>query len=868
MTATDAGAETAAPKASRGLAPGRMIDLALRELRAGLSGFYIFMACVALGVAVIATVGTLSDGLSAGFERQGRALLGGDVVFARTHAPATDAERRWFASHGNVSETATVRTMARRLDGEEQALVELKAVDSAYPLVGEVVVQGTPFREALAEPGGAVVDAVVLSRLGLEIGDPIRIADTEATVRATLVSEPDSVAGRLTYGPRIFVSRETLAQSGLVQPGTLVRWRYALTLTDGHTLADGEPVTTSDIATFREQAEAVHAQSGFVIGDRRDPSPQVTRTLDRLRQFLTFLGLAALVVGGVGIANAVSTFIERRRNVIATMKAVGATNATVFGIFLLQVIVIALIGIAAGLAIGLTAPSLLLRLYGNVLPVDAEVAYSASTVFVSVAYGILVALLFALWPLGRAEQIKPSVLFRDEVAPDAVWPRPRIIAAIALIAAALLAFALGMAESTRIAIYILGALVLVFFVFIGLGTLITRVARRVPRPRWPELALAIGNLGAPGGLTRSVVVSLGAGLSLLVAVALTDASLVEELTSRLPENAPSYFLLDIPKEDEAKLKNIVETSVPGAELTDAPMLRGRIVELAGRKAEDIKPPPEAQWVLNGDRGLTYAATLPEGSTLVAGTWWAEDYDGEPLVSFERELAGHLGVEIGDMITVNVLGRNVTARVANLREVHWESLALNFVMVFSPNTLQGAPHNLLATVNLPPETSISAEAGLGRAVGKAFPSVTVIRVKDVLNTATEILEKVMVAIRVAGAVTLIAGALVLAGALATAQRRRVLEAVVLKVLGATRRRVLLSHLLEYLMLAAIAAVFAVALGALASWIAVSEVMKIPFTFSLSAVSTALAVAIGLVLAFGSLGTWAVLRARPAQTLRAG
>lgn len=863
MTTTHAGLDVPpAAKAKGGLAPGRMIGLALRELRAGLGGFYIFMACVALGVAVIATVGTLSDGLSAGFERQGRMLLGGDVVFARTHARATDAERRWFASHGAVSESATVRTMARRLDGEEQALVELKAVDGAYPLVGEVVVRGAPFHEALAEPGGAVVDPVVLSRLGLEIGDPIRVADTEATVRATLVSEPDSVAGRLTYGPRIFVSEDTLAESGLVQPGTLVRWRYALSL------ADGQGATTSEIAAFRDEAEAVHAQSGFVVGDRRDPSPQVTRTLDRLRQFLTFLGLAALVVGGVGIANAVSTFIERRRNVIATMKAVGARNATVFGIFLIQVIAIALIGIAAGLAIGLTVPGFLLTLYGDVLPIEAELAYSASTVFVSVAYGILVALLFALWPLGRAEEIKPSVLFRDEVAPDTVWPRPRIIAAIALIAGALLAFALAMAESTRIALYILAALVLVFFVFIGLGTLITRLARRAPRPRWPELALAIGNLGAPGGLTRSVVVSLGAGLSLLVAVALTDASLVEELTSRLPTNAPSYFLLDIPKEDEGKLKEIVHTSVPGAQVTDAPMLRGRIVELAGRKAEDIKPPPEAQWVLNGDRGLTYADAVPEGSTLVAGSWWAEGYDGEPLVSFERDLAGHLGVDIGDLVTVNVLGRNVTARVANLREVHWESLALNFVMVFSPNTLRGAPHNLLATVNLPPETSVSAEAGLGRAVGKAFPSVTVIRVKDVLNTATEILEKVMVAIRVAGAVTLIAGALVLAGALATAQRRRVLEAVVLKVLGATRRRILFSHLLEYLMLAVIAAAFAVALGALASWIAVSEVMKIPFTFSVPAVLTALATAIGLVLAFGSLGTWAVLRARPAQTLRAG
>lgn len=848
--------------ARRGLAPSRLIGIALRELRAGLSGFYIFMACVALGVAVIATVGTLSDGLRAGFERQGRVLLGGDATFARMHARATDAERGWLAAEGALSETATVRTMARRVDGEEQALVELKAVDAAYPLVGEVEVEGTPFAEALAEPGGAVVDPVILSRLGLKIGDPIRLAEAEAIVRATIVNEPDAVADRLTYGPRVFVSRETLAKTELVQPGTLVRWRYALNLKDG---AGASPAS---LAAFREKAEANLSQSGFVIADRRDPSPQITRTLDRLRQFLTFLGLAALIVGGVGIANAVSTFIERRRNVIAAMKAVGATSGTVLRIFLIQVLAIALIGVVLGLAVGLTAPSLLIALYGDALPVRAEVAYSATTVLVSIAYGLLVALLFALWPLGRAELIKPSVLFRDEVAPDTVWPRPRIIAATALIAASLLGFALAMSESLRIALYFCGALVLVFLVFIGLGTAVTRLARRVPRPRWPELALAIGNLGAPGGLTRSVVVSLGAGLSLLVAVALADASLVEELTSRLPKNAPSYFLLDIPKDDAEGLRTIVEGAVPGAHLAEAPMLRGRLVELAGRKVENIKPPPEAQWVLNGDRGLTYADTLPEGSTLVDGEWWPAGYDGEPLVSFERDLAGHLGVKIGDQVTVNVLGRNLTARIANLREVKWESLTLNFVMVFSSNALQGAPHNLLATVSLPPGTAVEAEAGLGRAVGKAFPSVTVIRVKDALNTATEILEKVMVAIRVAGAVTLIAGALVLAGALATAQRRRVLEAVVLKVLGATRRRVLLSHMLEYVLLAVIAGFFAVALGALASWIAVSEVMRIPFTFSVEAVLKALGVAIGLVLLFGSLGTWAVLRARPTATLRAG
>ncbi len=858
MTATELVTGVTSPR--RGLRLPRLFGIALRELRAGLNGFYIFMACVALGVAVIATVSTLSDALREGFERQGEMILGGDATFSRMHTRATDAERNWFQARGRVSETATMRTMARTLDGNEQALIEVKAVDAAYPLAGTVDVQGMPFADAMASEGGVVVTPVLLSQLGVKVGDKIRIGETEATIRATLINEPDAVADRLTYGPRVFASLATLDKTGLVQPGTLVRWRYALKL------PPEAGTSRDDLAEFRATAKSQLETSGFVIADRRDPSPQVTRTLDRLRQFLTFLGLAALLVGGVGIASAVATFIDRRRNVIATMKTVGATSRTVLLIFLVQVLVIALIGVFVGLAIGLSAPRFLIAFYGDALPIKAELAYSLGSILTSATYGLLVALLFTLWPLGRAELIKPSVLFRDEVAPERVWPRRGIMALTAVIAAALLGFVLLMAESMRIALYFCIALVLVFLVFTALGSFVTRAARRVRRPKWPELALAIGNIGAPGGLTRSVVVSLGAGLSLLVAVALADASLVQELTGRLPQKAPSYFLLDVAKNDADELAKIVEREAPGAHLVNAPMLRGRVVELKGRKAEEFKPPPEAQWVLNGDRGLTYSDSLPEGSTLVEGEWWPADYSGEPLVSFERDLAHHLGLKIGDQVTVNVLGRNLTARIANLREVKWESLTLNFVLVFSSNALKSAPHKLLATVSLPEGTSLDTEARIGRAVGKAFPSVTVIRVKDALNAATEVLTKVMVAVRVAGAVTLIAGALVLAGALATAQRRRILEAVVLKVLGATRRRILVTHFVEYTLLAVVAAVFAAVLGGLAAWVGVTEVMKIPFTFSVEAVLRALALAIGLVLLFGSLGTWAVLRAKPAATLR--
>jgi len=837
---------------------GRVVRMVLRELRSGLGGFYVFIACVALGVMVIAAVGALSDALKSGLAEQGETILGGDVTFSRTHARATDAERAWMAARGRVSETATMRTMARRPDGSESALAEVKAVDAAYPLIGNVEIEGgASLADAIGHGRDAAVEPILLERLGVRIGDEIRIGEASVTIRAAITSEPDGLSDRLTYGPRVLVSVATLEATGLVKPGTLVRWRYALDLSDQSDEA---------LARLRSEHKRDLAQSGFTVTDRRDPSPQISRSLDRLRQFLTLLGLTALIVGGVGVANAVATFIDRRRKVIATYKSLGATSRVVFAILLAQVMAMATIGIALGLALGFTVPHGLDALYGSALPIRTRIAVTPASVLTAAAYGFLVALLFTLWPLGRARLVTAAVLFRDEVSNAHHWPSRRIIAASAAIALLLAAYALSTSDSKPIAGYFIAGLAGVLIIFLGLGALVTAAARRAPRVRWPELALAIRSIGAPGGLTRTVVLSLGAGLSLLVAVALTDASLVEDLTESLPKQSPNYFLLDITKADYPQIVALIRAKEPEAEVASAPMLRGRLVRLAGRPVEEIKAPPEAEWVLSGDRGLTYADAVPEGSRVTAGQWWPAGYSGEPLVSFETDLASKLGVGIGDTVTVNVLGRNVTARIANLREVNWESLAINFVMVFSPNTLQSAPHNLLATVSLPGTTSLAAEADVARALGREFPTVTAIRVKDAINAFTAIFAKVMTAVRVAGAVTLVAGALVLAGALATAERRRILESVILKTLGATRRRILTAHLIEYLLLAAATAVFAVALGSLASWVALEQVMESRFSFSGRAVVEALTVATVLIVALGGYGTWKVLKARSASILK--
>ena len=854
MTATEA---LSAPRGGERRLP-LLLGIAARELRSGLVGFRIFIACVALGVMVITGVGAVSDALRAGFERQGEAILGGDATLSRTHVRAIGDERAVIDAFGRVSETTTMRTMARRPDGSDQALGELKGVDAAYPLVGTVEVEGgKPLQEALRD--GAVVDPALLERLKLKVGDQIGLGSEQVKVTGALKSEPDGITDRLTYGPRVLVSHATLEKSGLIKPGTLVRWRYAVKTGEAE-------ASDSELGSLRQKIEAGLPESGFTIADRRDPSPQVSRTLERLRQFLTLIGLTALLVGGVGIANAVATFIDKRRKVIATMKSIGATSRMVLGIFLAEVLAVAAMGVVLGLVLGTLAPIVLNALFGDMLPIRAEMTVTPLSIVTALVYGFGVALLFTLWPLGRVERVSASMLFRDEVAPERTLPRPWVILTTLGIAAALIGFAMLTSDSKQIAVYFSVGLIVVFAVFYALGTFVTWAARRIPRPRLPELSLALGNLGSPGGLTRSVVLSLGAGLSLLVAVALADASLVRELEERLPTSSPDYFVLDVPKEDYDGMSALLQRHAPGAALEEAPMLRGRLVRLNDVPVEEVQAPPEAQWVLNGDRGLSYADEVPRGSRVIAGEWWPKAYEGEPLVSFEADLASKLGLKIGDKVTVNVLGRNVTATISNLREVKWESLAINFVMLFSPNTLAGAPHNLLVTIALPNDTTLATEGGAIRELGKVYPSITAIRVKDVLATFNSVFAKVMTAVRVAGSVTLLAGALVLAGALATAQRRRILEAVILKTLGATRRRIMTAHFLEYALLSGVTALFAVALGTLAAAIVVTQLMHIAFTFSVGAVALALGLSMGLVFLFGGAGTWAVLRAPAVPYLR--
>lgn len=857
LAAESVAAEPAAGSRAAPLA----LRYALRELRSGLRGFYVFIACIALGVMAIAGVGSVAASLGDGLTREGRTLLGGDVAFSLIQREAKPDEIAFLRSRGEVSVVATLRGMARSGDGR-LALVELKAVDGAYPMLGTLVLDPElPLADVLAERDGAfgaAADPVLLARLDLKIGDRVTVGSATFQIRSVVKSEPDKLGGGVGLGPRFLLSEAGLRATELLQPGSLVRWIYRVKLPD---TASGARAAT----TLVGDARATLPEAGWEIRSRDNASPQLERTINRFTQFLTLVGLAALLVGGVGVANAVKSHIDRRRDVIAAFKALGATGRDVFTIYLTQVVALATIGSVIGLVVGAALPFAIVGMFGKLLPLPLVPALHPDELALSFVYGLLTALAFGLWPLGRVHDVPVAALFREAVSSE--WHRPRwgYLALMAAVIALLIAVSVGLAYDKRVAAVFVASSVVVFALLRGVAAGLMALARRLPRTRITMLRLAIANIYRPGALTPSVVMSLGLGLAVLVTITQIDGNLRRQFLAALPDRAPSFFFTDIPSAEADRFGAFLRKTAPQSTVEDVPMLRGRIVAARGVKAEDLKPSTDVEWVLQSDRGLSYTGEIPRGSNVVEGKWWDADYDGPPLVSIEKKIADGLKLKIGDEIVINVLGRDIPAIVSNLRTVDWQSLGINLVLVFSPNAFKGAPHTHIATLTEAHPDS-AGDAWIVKSVADAFPMVTSVRVREALETIGAVVTNLVLAIRGASAVTLISAILVLGGALAAGHRHRVYDAVILKTLGATRVRLLGAYALEYLMIGFATAIFGVIAGSVAAWLIVTRLMTLSFVWQAGSAAGVVVAALIVTVGLGLVGTLLALNQKPATVLR--
>ncbi|GGC06465.1 drug:proton antiporter [Marivita lacus] len=831
---------------------------ARRELRGGLKGFRIFLACLALGVAAIAGVGSVRSAIQSGLEAQGSILLGGDASVEFTYRFADPEERAYLEGISTgISEITDFRSMVvRDPEGEaERALTQVKSVDGAYPLTGEVVLDPPmPLAEALAGEGtqpGAVMAPLLADRLGLNPGDSFRLGTQDFTLSAILVTEPDSSASGFSLGPRTMVTTNALRDAGLLQPGTLYETEYRLLLPPD-----------SDLDTLETATEAAFPSSGLRWRDARNGAPGVAQFVERLGAFLILVGLSGLAVGGIGVSAAVRAYLASKTSVIATLRTLGATRATIFQTYFLQIGALSLLGIVLGLGLGAMVPILFGPVISASLPVPAIFTIHPAPLIEAALYGILTALVFTLWPLARTEDIRPAMLFRDALDGGKTLPAWRYVIATLVLLGLLVGVAGFFSGSPFLTLWTAGGLIGSLIVLVIAAIAIRWIAKRSTKATrgHPVWRWALASIGGPRDAAAPVVLSLGLGLSVLAAVGQIDGNLRTAIDRDVPEVAPAYFFVDIQPDQMPLYVEMLENDPAVARIDTAPMLRGVITEINDRPAREVAGD---HWVVTGDRGITYAAQPDANTRVVAGEWWQPDHDGPAEVSFAIEEAEEMGLELGDRLTVNVLGRDINATITSFRDVDFSTAGMGFVLTMTPNALQGAPHTFISTVY----ASSEDEARILRELATAFPNITAISVRDAIDRVSVLLEGISAAVRWGAAATLLTGFLVLIGAAAAGEGARTYEAAVLKTLGASRARILQSFALRSALLGGGAGIVALGAGILGSWAVTTFIMDSSFAVVWP---SALGIVVGGVLATllaGLIFAWRPLAARPAQVLRA-
>lgn len=836
------------------------LRLAFRDLRGALGGLWILVAGIALGVGAMAAVGSVADAALQAMRGEARLAVGGDVSLRLFHAPATPEQRAFLQAAGTYSETAELRPLARPADvGTEAAiepvLVELKAVDDAYPLYGSVALEpALPLRQALGPDDGtwgAAVDEDLLAALSLKPGDRLRLGEVETVIRATILSEPDRTSRTFSLGPRVMITREALAASGLAPPGAQVYWYSRVRLPPG-----------IDSAAWVEEARQRFPEAGWRIVDASDGLPGTERVARISGTMLLLIGASVLLVGGVGVGHAVSGHMERRVRTIAILKSLGASGRLLFTIYLAQIMAAATLGTIIGLGLGLTGLASA-RAFGPAWLRLAEASpVQPGALALAAGFGLLTAMLFALRPLWRAGRSSAQELFRDVVSTGRAGARPPwgLIAAmwICIAAAATLLLAgTGMPVAAALFCAAAGGAVLLFLL---LGRAVSWTAGRLRGVRQPLLRLALGNLSRPGSATTPMVMALGLGLTLLVTVETVAGNARKHLADTLPLRAPDLVFMGIAPQDGGTLEATV-AAIPGIrDVERIPFLHAPVTHIEGEPVHRRRIPGDIGWAVRGDRGLSWAAAPPAGTRIVAGRWWDEGHAGPPVASLDAGVARRLGIGVGSRLTLAVPGSPIEVEVANLRDMDWSMLGLDVPILLSPPSTP-PPHTEILAL----KGSSDALAAVEGAVRARFPEIASLRVAPVLAGLSSMIEGAAVTLSTVSAAVILAALVVLAGSAVSSYRRRLREMAILKVLGARPRQLALACALEFSLIGLPVAVFAAGLGTAAAYAVIRQASPGGWTFLPSVPLLFGTAAIGVMAVIGLLLARRPLAGRPASIL---
>ena len=727
----------------------------------------------------------------------------------------------------------------------------------------------------------------LLIRMGLSVGDQLKIGQAMFLITGIVRTEPDRMANAFSLGPRVMIAQEGLQAAELIKPGSRVRERYLVKIPPGMPV---EPL----LSELRGRLAADSAR----VSSYRAAQPQLRQFLDQLSRYLGLIGLTALFIGGLGVGTSIHAFLRDKLRTIAILKAVGADSATVVSTYVVQAIFLGCIGSLAGILLGIALqrglPPLMAGLFVSdlleQLGVSSELSWSSIwPIMKGAMLGLLSTLLFTLWPLLKIRDIQPGAIFRRDAEQTTVEPEtPPLrwwvkwgladrlnVGTAGGIILGLCALSVWQAGSWSIGFLFLGALSLAIAVLFVCAQVFVRGLAWVPMPRVLSLRYAVGNVVRPGGQAAGIMVAIGIGVMVIVTVSLVEQALLHQVQENRPTDAPTFFFIDIQPDQAKEFVSLVDRQTGRARPELTPLVRSRLHAIDGHvvtaeegmekddKRTEGKEERGKQWYFTREYVLTFLEQLPKDNQLVKGAWWKP---GQvfltPQVSVEEEAAMHLGLAIGSIVEFDIQGATVSAEVSSIRKVEWGNFSTNFYMILSPGALEGAPFTYVGTVRVSPQE----EVPLQQAVVASFPNVTAIHIGDVLDSFARVLDRLSLAIRALALFCLLAGGVVMAAALAATRYRRLYESVILKALGATRGLIARAFAIEYVLLGAVAGLIGLALGTVLSWAVLQYVFDLPWSIHPRVLGIGLLLTMLLTLIVGFASTYRILGQRPLAVLR--
>ncbi len=872
--------------------------MAWREIRGGWRQFVFFLACLAVGVGAVVGIELFATNVESLILRDARSLLGGDLEIRAAHQLSESGRETLDSLRERNIEITHVRELvgmaavpvaehSRQPGAQTTQLVELKAVEDQYPLYGRVeMIPQQSLQNSLAPldcPSlpcfGALVQESLLISFGLQLHDHVKIGQAWFTVTGILVKEPDRVASAFSLGPRVLISSQALQATDLVQPGSRIRERYLLRVPESLALGP-----------LRGELQGRLGSGGAGVSSYRDAQPRIRRFLDQLTTYLGLIGLTSLFVGGIGIACTIHGFMRQRLTTVAILKTLGADTGLLLRVYLLQSLFMGLLGSMGGVAIGVGLQRLLPALLGTLIPVAVSSQVTVLPLGKGLLVGVITTLCFTIWPLLTIRKISPALVFRREVeqhhAPagsrwklirDAVIgvarDRHRLGTAV-MMGCGLTVLAMWQARSLTLgALFMVAFCAAVLLLQVGVWVLLHGLGK-LPRPRSFVIRQALGNVQRPGNYTRGMAVAIGVGVMVIVTVALVKSSLLVALEERIPKDAPTFFFIDIQPDQRESFEEIVQRESHHSPYRLTPVVRARLRTLDGHVIDPEEHKGKRNgWYFTREYVLTALAALPRDNVVVKGKWWTadseemrkEDHENQVIptrVSLEDEAAHNLGVDLGSTIEFTVQGAPVSAVVQSMRKVDWGSFTMNFFMILSPGSLDGAPMTYIASAKVKAEE----ELPLQHALVRALPNVTAIKVGDVLANVARLLEQLAWAIQGIALLSMVSGAVVMIAALSSTRYRRLYESAILKAIGGTRRIVVESFAVEFALIGGLAGLIGVGLASALSWAILHFFLDLSWTFQPLVLGWGLLATVGLAVAVGFLSTFKILGEPPLAVLR--